>query len=260
MMTPLLEFANTSFCYGERAILRNVSALISAGECVAIVGPNGVGKTTLLRLAAGTLMPSSGEVRLKGLSLAQMQQRTIARSIALVPQNVDIPFAFTVDQFVEQGRTPFLKMFGGMQIVDRKAVEEALYLTDTWSLRSRVFNQLSGGERQRVKIALGLAQCPELLLLDEPTQHLDIGRQFEMIDLIRSLHRRGIAILASMHDLALIDGVFSSVWLLSSEKEMQKGSAEEMLQPEILERAFHYPAHHRPVLVKQTRRQKDRVL
>ena len=243
--------ARVSFCYGDRPLLTGVDASISADECVALVGPNGIGKTTLLRLAAGTLTPGSGEVRLKGQPLHQLRQRTVAKSIALVPQNADVPFAFTVEQFVEQGRTPFLKMFGGLQAADREAVEQALDLTDTWSLRSRIFNQLSGGERQRVKIALGLAQRPEILLLDEPTQHLDIGRQFEIIDLIRSLHRRGIAILAAMHDLALIEGAFSSVWLLSPDEEMRKGTAEEILQPELLERAFNCPPRRRPALVER---------
>jgi iron complex transport system ATP-binding protein len=259
LVTPLLEFAGVSFCYGDRPILSDLDASISGDECIAVVGPNGVGKTTLLRLAAGTLMPGAGEVRLKGDPLQGLQQRTIARSIALVPQDFDMPFAFTVEQFVEQGRTPFLKIFGGLQTADRQAVAQAFDLTDTWPLRLRVFNQLSGGERQRVKIALGLAQRPELLLLDEPTQHLDIGRQFEMIDLIRSLHRRGIAILASMHDLALIEGTFSSVWLLSPEEGMRKGTAGEMLQPELLERAFNCPPRHRPVLVERIRGRKERV-
>ena len=259
-MTPILEFAETSFCYGDRLILDQINATVSNGACIALVGPNGIGKTTLLRLAAGTLSPGSGEIRLLGQPLGRVKQSTIAKSIALVPQNVDVPFAFTVEQIIEQGRTPFLRMFGGLQAADRAAIEEAMDLTDTRSLRRRIFNQLSGGERQRVKIALGLAQRPQLLLLDEPTQHLDIGRQLEMADLIRSLSARGIAILASMHDLALIEGTFSSVWLLIPEEGMRKGAPEEILQPELLERAFRCPPHHRSVLEERIRGRRERVL
>jgi iron complex transport system ATP-binding protein len=259
-MSPLLEFAETSFSYGDRFVLNGISATISEGECIALVGPNGVGKTTLLRLGAGTLLPNTGEVRLKGQPLHRLKQRAIAQSVALVPQNVDVPFAFTVEEFIEQGRTPFLKMFGGLQPSDRKAIEEAVELTDTRSLRNRVFNQLSGGERQRVKIALSLAQQPQLLLLDEPTQHLDIGRQFEMVDLIRSLTRQGIAILASIHDLTLIEGTFSSVWLLSPEEGMQMGTPREILQAQLLEHAFKCPPSHRLVLEERIRRREERVL
>ena len=259
-MTHLLEFAQTSFWYGDRRILNGISASVSNGECVALVGPNGIGKTTLLRLAAGTLSPMAGEVRLLGQPLDRFKQRTIARCIGLVPQNVDVPFPFTVEQFIEQGRTPFLKMFGGLQAADRSAIEEAMDLTDTRSLRRRIFNQLSGGERQRVKIALGLAQQPQLLLLDEPTQHLDIGRQLEMADLIRSLSARGIAILASMHDLTLIEEIFSSVWLLSPEEGLRIGTPEEILQPEFLGRAFQCPPHHHAVLEERIRARRERVL
>ena len=257
-MTPLLEFAETGFRYGDRLVLRGINAIISARECITLVGPNGVGKTTLLRLAAGTLLPETGEVRLQGQSLERIKQRTIARSVALVPQNVDVPFAFTVEQVVEQGRTPFLRMFGGLQPADREAIDQAMELTDTRSLRGRVFNQLSGGERQRVKIALGLAQQPKLLLLDEPTQHLDIGRQWEMVDLIRSLSRKGIAILASMHDLTLIEGTFSSVWLLSHDEGMRKGTPEEILQAELLERAFKYSPRHRSLVEERIRGRRER--
>jgi len=257
---PLLEFAGTSFYYGDRLILDEINAVVSNSACIALVGPNGIGKTTLLRLAARTLSPASGEVRLLGQPLQRLKQSWIARSIALVPQNVDVPFAFTVEQIIEQGRTPFLSMFGGLQAADRAAIEEAMDLTDTRSLRGRIFNQLSGGERQRVKIALGLAQRPQLLLLDEPTQHLDIGRQLEMADLIRSLSARGIAILASMHDLTLIEGTFSSVWLLSPEDGLRQGAPEEILQPELVERAFRCPPQHRSVLEERIRGRREPVL
>ncbi|MGP8188291.1 MAG: ABC transporter ATP-binding protein [Terracidiphilus sp.] len=259
-MTPILEFSRVGYGYGNGNLFDDLEARIFPNDCIALVGRNGVGKTTLLRLAAGTLVPDSGDVRLKGKTLRSLKQREIARSIAFVPQNAEIPFSFTVEQFVEQGRTPFLRMFGGLSAEDRAAMERAMKLTDTWSLRSRIFNQLSGGERQRVKIALGLAQQPRLLLLDEPMQQLDIGRQFEMIDLIGSLRRQGIAILAAMHDLAMIESVFSSVWLLSPDEGMRQGSPEEVLQPEIIESAFNCPPRHRPMLVKRTRNRKESAL
>jgi iron complex transport system ATP-binding protein len=252
-MIPLLEFEHVGFGYGSRNLLDDLSGSICADDCIALVGRNGVGKTTLLRLAAGTLAPERGQVRLKQRVLGAMKQREIAQSIAFVPQNVEIAFPITVEQFIEQGRTPFLKMFGGLGAADRKAMDRAMALTDTAQLRKRVFNELSGGERQRVKIALGLAQEPQLLLLDEPMQHLDIGRQFEMINLIASLRREGIAILASMHDLALIEGVFSTVWLLAPGEAMQQGTPEEMLHPKLLEHAFNCPPQYHPTLLERTR-------
>jgi iron complex transport system ATP-binding protein len=111
-----------------------------------------------------------------------------------------------------------------------------------------------------VKIALGLAQQPQLLLLDEPMQHLDIGRQFEMIDLIELLRREGIAIVASMHDLALIQGTFSSVWLMSPDEPMRQGSPEEILRPEVLEIAFNCQPHHRPKLMERMRDRMEHAL
>jgi len=259
-MMPLIEFARAGFNYGDRNVIRDLDATIFENQCIAVVGPNGAGKTTLLRLAAGTLTPACGEVFLKSRALGSLKQREIARSVAFVPQNVEVPFSFTVEQFVEQGRTPFLKMFGGLCASDYEAMRRAMELTDTWLLRSRVFNQLSGGERQRAKIALGLAQRPQLLLLDEPMQHLDIGRQFEMIDLIGLLRREGIAIVASMHDLALIEGTFSSVWLLSPDMPAQMGSPEDILRPEVLESAFNCAPRHRHKLLERTRNRIEQAL
>jgi iron complex transport system ATP-binding protein len=259
-MMPLIEFARVDFAYGTRHVIKGLDARVFENQCIAIVGPNGAGKTTLLRLAAGILAPSSGEVSLRGRDLQLLKQREIARSVAFVPQNVEVPFSFTVEQFVEQGRTPFLKMFGGLCSADYEAMRRAMELTDTWTLRSRIFNELSGGERQRVKIALGVAQQPRLLLLDEPMQHLDIGRQFEMFDLIELLRSEGIAIVASMHDLALIDGTFSSVWLMSPDEPMRQGSPEEILRLEVLEVAFNCQPHHRHRLTERMRNPKEYAL
>jgi iron complex transport system ATP-binding protein len=252
-MMPLLEFTSVSFAYRGRSVLNDIDARISGNDSIAIVGPNGAGKTTLLRLASGVLAPYKGEVRLKGSDLRTLKQREIARSIAFVPQNVELPFPFTVEQFIEQGRTPFLKIFGGLRASDCTAVRRAMEWTDTWSLRKRVFNHLSGGERQRVKIALGLAQQPQLLLLDEPLQNLDVGRQFEMMELLSALRCEGIAIVASTHNLELIEGCLSSVWLVTPDRPMRQGTPQEMLRPELLETAFNYQPRHRPIHLVHSR-------
>lgn len=248
-MTPLLTFSEVSFSYQGRTILSDLDFTLSRGECAALIGPNGVGKTTLLRLASGMLPCSAGSILLKQQDMRGLRRDQAARLVAMVPQQVDVPFAFTVEEIVEQGRTPYLGLFGGMKAKDRDAVEHAITLTDLGGLRHRIFNQLSGGERQRVKIALGLAQEPQLLLLDEPTQNLDIGRQLELLDLIRSLNSRGVTILAAIHDLQLIEGTFSSVLLLSPDQPFMHGSPEDVLKPKILERAFNCPPQRQPVLV-----------
>ncbi|HUV96951.1 MAG TPA: ABC transporter ATP-binding protein, partial [Acidobacteriaceae bacterium] len=231
-----------SFCYGHRQVIVDAEFGIEPGGCTALIGPNGGGKTTLLRLAAGLLRPSTGQVLFEGTELHTRARRDIAQQIALVPQNLEIPFSFTVQQIVEQGRTPYLGLFGGLGARDRIAIERAVELTGIDPLRHRIFNELSGGERQRVKIALGLAQEPKLLLLDEPTQNLDFGRQMDLMNLIRQLRAQGVNVFAAVHDLALISGPFSSVVLLSPYEPLHVGPPEQVLQPEILERAFRCPA------------------
>jgi iron complex transport system ATP-binding protein len=241
-MRSLLSFERVSFCYSHRQVIASAEFSIDASACTALIGPNGGGKTTLLRLAAGLLRPSRGKILFEGAELHMRARRDIAQQIALVPQSLDIPFSFTVQQIVEQGRTPYLALFGGLGARDRSAIERAIELTGIGPLRHRIFNELSGGERQRVKIALGLAQEPKLLLLDEPTQNLDFGRQMELMSLIRQLHAQGANVFAAVHDLALISGTFSSVVLLSPYEPLRVGSPDQVLQPDILERAFQCPA------------------
>jgi ABC-type cobalamin/Fe3+-siderophores transport system ATPase subunit len=245
-VTPLLQFHNVSFSYEQRSVLADISFSVEAGECGALIGPNGIGKTTLLRLAAGVLACSGGNISLAGRRLDTLRRGEAARLVALVPQRFEVPFDFTVEQIVEQGRTPHLGLLAGFKHRDRRAVERALELADVGSLRNRIFNELSGGERQRVKIALGLAQEPRLLLLDEPTQNLDLGRQLELLDSVRCLNDEGVTILAAMHDLQLIPGTFSSVLLLEPDREARKGSPQDILRPDILERAFDCPPRRHP--------------
>ena len=253
-MNPLLSFREVCFGYGGLDLIQSASFDLQEGSCTALIGPNGAGKTTIMRLAAGTLHCQSGSVILNDLPLHKLPLRKIARTVALVPQQLDVPFQFTVREVVEQGRTPYLGFLRGPMSEDRLAVDRALELADVTDLQRRVFNELSGGERQRVKIALGLAQQPKLLLLDEPTQNLDIGRQVELIDLLHFLRAEGITIFASIHDLQLLEGNFSSVLLLSPEMPLMSGTPEEILKPSILEKAFNCPPRRHPLLLQPTQR------
>jgi iron complex transport system ATP-binding protein len=213
----------------------------------------------LLKIAAGVLRYGSGSVLLQGTPMQQLPIRQVARTIALVPQHLELPFPFTVEQVVEQGRTPYLGLLRGASREHRVVVDRAMELADVSGLRHRIFNELSGGERQRVKIALGLAQQPKLLLLDEPTQNLDIGRQVELIDLLHFLRAEGITILASMHDLHLVEGNFDTVLLLTPSEALRSGTPGEMLQPALLERAFNCPPDRHPVLVERAQMRQGRT-
>jgi iron complex transport system ATP-binding protein len=157
-----------------------------------------------------------------------------------------------VQQIVEQGRTPYLGLLSGPAREDRLAVDRALDLTDTARLRRRIFNELSGGERQRVKIALGLAQQAKLLLLDEPTQNLDIGRQAELLDLLHSLRNQGITVLASIHDLHLIHGNFCTAHLIRPDRSLISGTPAAILTPANLANAFQCAPGRHPLLVQPT--------
>lgn len=247
-MTAVLRLKDITFSHPQRQVLNGINLSVRGGSCTALVGPNGAGKTTLLRICAGVLAPTSGSISLEGEALAQITRRRRSSLIALVPQQLDVPFDFTVQQIVEQGRTPHLGLLRGPLRDDRLAVDAALDMTDCTGLRHRIFNELSGGERQRVKIALGLAQQPRILLLDEPTQNLDIGRQAELIDLLHHLRDQRLTIFASIHDLHLVHGNFSTAHLLDSSGRLITGSPRDVLTPANLTRAFRCAPGRHPLL------------
>jgi iron complex transport system ATP-binding protein len=236
--SPIMEFRNVGFAHGARAIFDDLCFSVQPGETVALIGPNGIGKTTLLRLAAGLLRPSAGEILVRGRDVSDWGRRQLSCCVALVPQHLEVPFAFRVEEIVAQGRVPHLGFFGGLGAKDHDAVESAMEAVDIAGMRNRIFSELSGGERQRVKIAIGLAQQPRLMLLDEPTQHLDLGRQLELMALLRRLVERGITIVAAVHDLALVRDNCSSAILLTPDAPAMAGPVAELLRADLLERAF----------------------
>lgn len=238
-MKPLLTVSNASFSYGPRCVFEELSFTLSSGEMAALVGANGSGKTTLLKICAGLLRPRSGEVLYDGNHLESYKRRELARNIALVPQEVHVTFDFIVRQFIEQGRTPHLSsFFAALQDEDREAVWQAMECADVAHLADRNFNELSGGERQRVKIALAVAQQPRILLLDEPTQHLDIGRQAEIYAVLRRLNESGIAIIAAVHDLQNAFAHFTTGMLIRPGAPLVSGPITEVLTESAILQAF----------------------
>jgi iron complex transport system ATP-binding protein len=241
MATPLLAFEGVTFGYSSPSLFFETYLTIGKGEMVGLLGPNGTGKTTLLRLAAGTIQPQQGKVLLDGRDLRALPRRVVARRLAVVPQQFSTPFAFTVRELVGLGRTPHLSFLGSERPLDRQAIQHALEVTQTDALAKRIFNELSGGEKQRVALAMALAQQPDLLLLDEPTAHLDLKYQIEMLNLLQQLNReQGLTIFAALHDLNLAARYFLRL-VLFQRGIVADGAPVEVLQSRLLSRVYEVP-------------------
>jgi iron complex transport system ATP-binding protein len=238
-MTAAIHLDGVSFSYPMGFALSLIDLRIEQGEMVAVLGPNGSGKTTLLKLMLGLLQPRTGEVRFNDRPLGAVRRRELARSIAMVPQEVTLPFTLTAAEVGLLGRTPYLGRFRGPTQEDREAVRAAMAATDVLALSSQPYNALSGGERQRVVLAMALSQDPQLLLLDEPTRHLDLSHQLRVLSLIRRFNRsRGLTVVSAMHDLNLCALYFDRLILLSSGQVVADGPPEKVIQPDLLKEVF----------------------
>jgi iron complex transport system ATP-binding protein len=227
----LLRADNVSFAYGpEQPVLRDVSAEITRGTILGILGPNGSGKTTLLRLLSGTRRPTRGQVLLEGTSLDRLSRRDVARRIAVVAQETQLAFEYTVMEMVLMGRHPHLGLFELEGPEDFSVARDAMHATGTGELEERRFSTLSGGEKQRVVIAAALAQSSDVLLLDEPTASLDLAYQLEVAVVLTSLnHDRGATIVISTHDLNLAAAVCRELVLLKAGQVIAAGPTTEVL-------------------------------
>ena len=234
-----VSIRDVSFSYGNGLVFSGLSLSLPPGQLVGLIGPNGSGKSTLLKLVSGVIRPGEGQIRLHGLDPGRTRRRLVARQVAMVPQQFHMPFAFTVEEVVMLGRTPFLRMLSDGSRHDREAVLEALEAAGAIGLRTRYFNELSGGERQKVILAMALAQQPQLLLLDEPTAHLDISHQVEILRLLADINRqRGTTIIASIHDLNLAAMYFERLILLHGGGIIADGSPWQVLTADLINRAY----------------------
>jgi ABC-type cobalamin/Fe3+-siderophores transport system ATPase subunit len=231
----MLELRDVAFGYGDRSVLEGVSLELRAGRVVGLLGPNGAGKSTLVRLAAGLLRPARGSVRLDGRDLASWRRREVASRLALLPQDGVMPPAFTGREIALMGRTPHLGWLSPEGPADREAVERALRLADASAFADRRVGELSGGERQRLLLARALAQEPSVLLLDEPTVHLDLGHQLAMLELVVELARgRDLAVLAVYHDLNLAAQSCDELLVLYGGRIATRGAPDEVLRSELV--------------------------
>jgi iron complex transport system ATP-binding protein len=225
--------------FRDRTALHDADLEIGGGERVALIGPNGAGKSTLLKVASGSLRPTAGRVRLAGDDVGRLERLAVARRLAVVPQQASMPFAMTVEEVVGLGRLPHEDPFRGPRAADRAAIAAAIDRVGVGHLMGRDARELSLGEHQLVLIAMAVAQAAPVLLLDEPTVHLDLRHQVQTMELLVDLNERdGTTVLAVLHDLSLAAHFFPRLVLLDRGRIVADGSPSDVLGPDRLRDVF----------------------
>jgi len=238
----IVEAKNVEFFYGARQALCGVSFSILKGGFYGLLGPNGSGKSTLLSILSGTARASKGEIELKGKRLETYSRKELARTIAFVPQETDADFPFSCREVVMMGRYSHQGILGMGSRGDDAIVEHCMEITGTSAIAERPITELSGGERQRVIMAQALAQGGELLLLDEPTSHLDIKYQLEIMELVRKLNReQHLTIVASFHDLNIASHYCGEIFFLHSGRLAGSGPVDAVFSEEMIKNVFGVP-------------------
>ena len=216
--------------YGPRHILTDVSMSLESGEMVALIGPNGAGKSSLLRCVTGLVRPREGEVLIDGQQLAGIERGTLARTLAVVPGQTVVAFPMRVEELVALGRIPHEHSLRGPSETDRRAVAQAMERVGIGDLRGRDVRELSLGERQLAVLAMAVAQEARILLLDEPTVHLDLRHQVAVMELLRDLSQRDhVTVLAVLHDIVLARQFFGRLVLLDHGRIVADGDPASVL-------------------------------
>jgi len=253
--------------YNGKPVLRDVSLQVRPGEILALVGPNGAGKTTLIRTASGVLTPNQGVVKVNEQDLRQLTPLERAQLMAVVPQARLLPPTFTVYQTVMFGRTPHLGWLGFPKKEDEQIVHQVLVRTHLLDLAHRRLGDLSGGEQQRVLLARALAQNTPILLLDEPTAHLDLHHQALILKLVQqTVQECGLAVLLAIHDLNLVALYADRVALLVEGHLQQEGPPEQVLTKAVIEDAYgvevellRHPHYSAPFIIPHSNGSKERI-
>jgi len=231
-MSTIIEAKEIKYRYNRKNawVLDGFNLSVRQGEIVGIIGPNGSGKTTTLKLLSKVLKPERGIIRLMGHDIALMRRKNIAKIVAVVPQGTSIAFPFTAREIVLMGRSPHLGFLQIEQEHDLKIADNAMALTDSLEIADRNIDELSGGERQRVIIARALSQEPKIMLLDEPTSYLDINHQVEIFDLIKRLNsERDLTVVLVSHDLNMASEYCDRLVLMKDGQVYRNGSPKEVI-------------------------------
>jgi iron complex transport system ATP-binding protein len=236
---PLVQFRSVTVAYRSRPVLRDVSLTIERGDRVALIGPNGAGKSTTLRALLGLVAPVAGTIALGGRPVAALSRLEIAHRVAVVPQQAVLPFATKVEEVIALGRLPHEHPLRGIRPADRAAIAAAIDRVGVGHLLGRDARELSLGERQLVLVAMAVAQGAPLLILDEPTVHLDVRHQVGVMELLADLNERdGVTIVGVLHDLALARHFFPRAILLDRGEVVADGPTRDVLSAERIREVF----------------------
>ena len=238
----MLQIEALSVSYGPRRVLSDLSLEVASGQMLALIGPNGAGKSTLLRAVSGVIPAQSGRARVDGSDLLHLSPIQRARLLAVVPQAVSLPPAFSAWETVLLGRTPYLNFLGQVSARDEEIARQAMTRVEALDLAERRIGELSGGEQQRILLARALAQSTPVLLLDEPTSNLDLHYQVSFMETLGNLARQAnLAVLVAMHDLNLAARYCDRVALLVEGQIIASGTPRQVLTPELISAAYHLP-------------------
>ncbi|MPW24944.1 ATP-binding cassette domain-containing protein [Alkalibaculum sp. M08DMB] len=251
----ILDIEDVNVSYKDKNVIEEINLQIPKGKIVAVVGPNGCGKTTLIRTISRSIKPNKGKILLNGENIFKMKIKYLARKMAVLSQNNTNSNDVTVKNLVQYGRFSHKSWWKGSEIEDSKIINWAIKMTKLDALSHRKINTLSGGERQRAWIAMALAQKPEILLLDEPTTYLDIAHQLEILELISKLNKEeGITILMVLHDINHAVRFSDELIVLKDRRVVRQGDPWMIIESEVLQEVFHVEAeiimdreNHRPI-------------
>jgi len=235
----IIELKNIEFGYGKTKVLKSIDLNVEKGEFISIIGPNGAGKSTLLKTINNIFDEYDGNISIYGKNLKDYKRKELARIVSFVPQETYLDFEFSVEELIFMGRYPFQNRFKTDTINDYEICYKAMTLTNTLEIKDRLITQISGGERQRTLIAKALAQDPKIILLDEPTSHLDINHQIEVLEILKELNKtKDLTIITVLHDLNLASRYSDKLVLIKDGKILKTGSAQEVLTVSNIENAY----------------------
>ena len=230
MGSNIFEVKNLKCGYDGQEVIKGISFTVEEGDFLIIIGPNGARKTTLFRAMTRIMKPWQGGVIYRDRDISKVRPRDLAKEVAVLPQELTIPFSFTVNEFIEMGRFPHKGRLERLSRNDFEIMHKAMLFTETKALALRRLNEISAGERQRVLIAQGLVQEPKVLFMDEPTSHLDITHQVRLLDLLSQLNRRmGLTVVMILHDLNLASEYAKIIMLIKEGMIYKKGRPQEVL-------------------------------